>query len=536
MDTPSKAFPAGKVHLLWLALLFGLPLFLIILFTIHDYGFTWDEAETNFPAARRQAIWLQKLLSGERCVNEATVREYFETESDHPSLPRTVMAFGRLLAPAQTADRIAFAWPTGLICALFHVIFVFFLSRRIGVFSSLVGSLVLFFHPRWFGHTHFAEYDILIAVAWFYAAASFWKVFEILNDDNEESLQKGFGWLLLSTGLFGLALATKLHAFFLPFPLLAWAMMCRKKGILRWCCFAILIPPGVYFLTQPYLWWNTWERLVQRFTDYGAKVPITVFYLGEWFPGTTPWHYPWVLLWSTLPTGFLILSLVGIIGGLRSICAGGADGRRKAEWFLFILLNAATVPILFSFKSAYDGIRFFLPSLPFIAILAAEGYLSLNGYIHSLSAHPFSRLFIPVSAGLLVVSQIVTCYLIHPYQLEYYSLTAGGIRGAHHIGLETTYWCDAMTPDFISNLARQIPPDARIATHAMDDPPIREYQLAGDAPMGWKFAKEGPVDCRILQFRQGFFGQQEQRLVLERKPLVLRSVEGVPLIAAFPGP
>lgn len=536
MDTPTRTFSTERVQSLLLALSVGLAAFLIIFSTIDDYGYTWDEADINFPAARRQATFFQKVFSGEACLNEATVREYFETESDHPSLPRTFMAFGRLLAPSWIPDRVAFAWPTGLICAVFHSVFIVILSRRTGMIPSLVGSLVLLFHPRWFGHTHFAEYDILIAIAWFFAAISFWKAFEVFNEDNQVDFWKRSGWLALSTGLFGLALATKLHAFFLPFPLLGWALIFRKKGILPWCSLACLMGPSVYFLTQPYLWWHTWERLAQRFIDYGSKVPIAVFYLGEWYPGTTPWHYPWLLLWATLPAGFLLLCMGGLVGGVRYLRMEENGSHRRKEWFVFVLFNVATIPLLFSFKSAYDGIRFFLPSLPFIAILAAEGYRCCAGWLQRHTRIPCPIYLCPILAGLVMASQIITCYQLHPCQLAYYSLTIGGIRGAHQLGLESTYWCDAITPGFIEELAQKIPPDARISTHAMDAAPLREFQHAGQAPTGWRFVKEGPVDCRILQFRQGFFGPQEMRLVSEREPLVESKADGIPLAAAFPGP
>jgi hypothetical protein len=70
----------------------------------------------------------------------------------------------------------------------------------------------------------------------------------------------------------------------------------------------------------------------------------------------------------------------------------------------------------------------------------------------------------------------------------------------------------------------------------MDAPTLIEFQRMGLVPEGWKFIKEGPADCRILQFRQGFFGPVEVRLASERAPITETALDGVPLIRAYGGP
>ncbi len=520
------------------AVFFGLFLscFVTLYTTISDYGITWDEAETNFPAARRQAEWFRLLLNGQDVANEVGVRTYFETESDHPSLPRTLMAVSRLLLPESMPDRFVFALPTSLLTSLFTTFFFNLLWKRSGLLLALYGSLILFLHPHWFGHAHFAEYDILVAMAWFLAAFSFYSAIE--NKDEVHTKRLGlWSHCSLAAIAFGLAVSVKVHAMFLPFPLLAWAVLHRRWRVWRWGLLCAIAAPVLYVVTQPYLWWHLLDRVFSRFHDYGAKVPINVYYFGSLYPGNVPWHYSWVMLLVTLPVGLVIPILCWIVPICRQRFKSSTDqASGSLPWFSFLALNALTLPFVFTFKSAYDGVRFFLSSLPFLALLTVMALESCKDYLSHRLGKSTAQHAITGICLLLLSIQVYTCWRIHPHQLAYYSFLTGGIRGAASRGLETTIWCDSVTPKFIRRLAEKIPANARVATHAMDAHPLIEYQRMGIAPTGWTFIKEGPADCRILQFRQGFFGPLEYRLSQEREPIVKTEVDGVPLACAYSGP
>ncbi|MCG3197397.1 MAG: hypothetical protein GHCLOJNM_01883 [bacterium] len=504
---------------------------IILVGTIRDYGITWDEAEINFPAARNQADWFRTFLSTGEGLSEPGVRRGFETESDHPSLPRTLMALPRVALPETVGDRVAFAAFTSLLVSGFTAFFFSVLWRRYALGPALMASAVLLLHPRWFAHAHFAEYDIHIAVAWFLAAHAFHKA--MLRDPSPGDWKGSWGGHLLAAAVFGYALSVKLHAFFLPFPLVAWALVTRRWQVWKWVMASAVVAPLVYLLTQPYLWWHTVDRLVQRFSDYSAKVPMTVYYLGEQYPGNVPWHYPWVMLAATLPPG---LAVPLVARALRPLLSSITPQERKDGWLGFVALNAVTVPLLFAWKSPYDGIRFFLPSLPFLAVLAAEGYSSLSRVFTERLGELGGRLWLGTVAGLLIVCQGYTCFRLHPHQLSYYSFLVGGVRGANALGLETTYWCDSLSPRFLRELIPLLPDNARVATHALDEHPLLEQQREGLLPPGWTFVKVPPAHARILQFRQGFFGPAEQALAEQGVPLAEVAIDGIPLVRVYRGP
>jgi hypothetical protein len=51
----------------------------------------------------------------------------------------------------------------------------------------------------------------------------------------------------------------------------------------------------------------------------------------------------------------------------------------------------------------------------------------------------------------------------HPFGLSYYNALVGGLPGAERLGLELTYWGDAVDGVLLDRLARAAPPDASAA-------------------------------------------------------------------------
>ena len=50
---------------------------------------------------------------------------------------------------------------------------------------------------------------------------------------------------------------------------------------------------------------------------------------------------------------------------------------------------------------------------------------------------------------------------LHPFGLSYYNVLVGGLPGAERLGLELTYWGDAVDPVLLDRLARRAPARTR---------------------------------------------------------------------------
>jgi hypothetical protein len=123
-------------------------------------------------------------------------------------------------------------------------------------------------------------------------------------------------------------------------------------------------------------------------------------------------------------------------------------------------LLAATIVVFLGLISTripvYDGERLFVHVFPAWAMLIGLGFGQLWKRWGSLR---FGRYVI---AGFLV-TQCYGLVILHPFGLSYYNLLIGGLPGAQRLGLELTYWSDAVDRVLLTRLAAAIRPGASAA-------------------------------------------------------------------------
>ena len=119
---------------------------------------------------------------------------------------------------------------------------------------------------------------------------------------------------------------------------------------------------------------------------------------------------------------------------------------------------------------------------------------------------------------------------VPPYYLAYFNQMVGGPLGAKQKGFESTYWLDAITPDMIKAINREIPPNGRMARWGIPDDVLSFYQKQGllRRDIGWD-PDVTPADTYILAYaRQGFIPsfQKFEKLM----PVYEVNFQGVPLV------
>lgn len=528
MSDPAQTSMSLKRNLAIAAVL-ALAVFAMIAPGLGAPGVTWDEAHPNFPAAINQGEWLSSLASLDAPFSKETIDEYWTTTSDHPSPPRTIAALSRLALTPWLDEVVAMRIPSALIGALLAASLFLFMRPALSTTAALAASAALVFTPRVFGHFHLFSLDVPIMAWWFWAAAVGYNVIE----------RRWPPWLF---GLaYALAFSTKLHAVFLPAPLLAWALIhlylkqAPREDWLRLAKaagWAALLTLPVYIGLQPWLWHDTWTRIVERFFDYAEKSgarPIPLFYLGTLYRGDTPWHYPLVMLALTTPLFILALQLIGFFAPTQH--DGKLVWRDSKGMRLFLLLHFITPLslVILPLAQAYDGCRLFLPCFPFAAALAGWGAqrmidaaarvprIALNALIAAMLALPFAY----------------TAWSMHPHYLAYYNSLAGGPAGARQLGMESTYWCDSLTREMLDAINETVPAGATMRPMSMPFEAIAYYKHRGWLSSDIIHVAEPPYDFHLLQCRQGMFTQNEWTLYLQRRPLAVISVDGVPLYALY---
>ncbi len=492
--------------------------------TLDAPGLTWDEA--NFiPSSISYLNWFG-ILTGRTghtgpedfraripfALSADTITHHWRPTSEHPplaiGLSGITMSLFHRLAGIIFAARISTAIVFSLLILLVYKFSYEIYGRRAACFSAL--SLLIM--PRIFGHAHFASLDICMAFTWLLT------VFSFVKGINSRK------WSIITGIAYGLALATKLNALFLPLPLLLWAHLYHRKDYSLNLIAMLLISPAVFFLMWPWLWPEPLTRTIHYLTQHLQRMSIPVYYLGTTYKeSNAPWHYPVIMTAVTLPPAVLILTISGFIRILRN--------RLKDSAGTLILLNIITCIGIIALPQVnkYDGIRLFLPAFPFIASLAG---MELSRLLQKIKP---KHLVLSTGIFLLAISAL-PLIRIHPYYLSYYNVLVGGLRGAEQRGFETTYWGDTCNENILSYLNENAPENAKVAFYPAGSNVAALCQLTGKLRGDIKASgleEWETLDYLVLNCRQGFFDEKLWELYRQGHYEYAASFQNVLLTAVY---
>ena len=220
--------------------------------------------------------------------------------------------------------------------------------------------------------------------------------------------------------------------------------------------------PLIGWLGNPAWWRETLPRLAHYYQisadRQGALPDIRIFYLGEIYSYSLPWHNAWVLIAVTVPAGILLTALFGLVVGLgRSVRT-----RDAIPWFFG--LNLVVLPILRMLPTpAHDGVRLLLPTFFFLAAFTGWGVVALGDLLARLIPRPIAcRALVALLVLGSAAGQLVR---IHPFELSYYNELIGGPRGASQRGFELSYWYDAFNKQTLKEMNEQLPDGTAIDTY-----------------------------------------------------------------------
>ena len=424
---------------LWLAA------FVVLWATERAVGFTRDES-VYFAAAEQFARWWAVLLHRPAtALSDSSITQAFDWNHEHPMLMKSLFGWSHALfhqtlgwvRPAAGFRLPAFA-VAALIPALIHLWGSALWGRRAGLFAALSFFVV----PRQFFHAHLSCFDMPVAAMWLLVVYLFWRA--------EEDLRFA-PW----TGVaFGLALATKHNAFFLPVVLMpfgvlaawrvakdegrrillrmgqtavaflgylalllvvlgrtglvqswqplspqtfgvvalvailtAFSLQLRRRDAAAFVALAPLVAMGligpvVFFVHWPWLWYHPVDRLAWYFDFHATHVHYAWTYFNDVLRAPPfPLSYVFVVTALTLPVSLLLPMAAGLLrSGLRSLgdlvpaVARRVGPGGPTEWLL--LVNALFSILLISHPEVphFGGVKHWLPSMPFLALLAGREF------------------------------------------------------------------------------------------------------------------------------------------------------------------
>jgi 4-amino-4-deoxy-L-arabinose transferase-like glycosyltransferase len=530
---------------LGMAILIAITVFLLLLVTVPDIGLTWDEP-AYIAAAESYMGWYGKVFTQpSEALTAKGITSSWEINKEHPPLDKVWSGLVWMVARNFTDDLTAHRMGNMLLVAILAGLMFLLVYDAYGLSAGLAAVAALLTMPRFFFHAHLSALDVPAAFSVFAVTFVFWKTRDKAH----------WGWDLLLGLVWGLALATKINAVFVPVTLgIWWLIFSRRARLIVRMIVMGLAGLLVFVVSWPWLY----VKPVEHFTDYILFITTEHWQIGQYYLGhffmPPPWHFGFVMIWAVLPLSLTILYFIGIFR------AGTGKHDSGLGWLLFLSALTPILAIAIGQSMVYDNERLMMASFPFLAALAGSGFGWIVSGWKKLSAHWGKPRVFPIGVAILAtlafVPQLMTMARLYPHYLSYYGEGVGGLAGATRLGLETTYWCESYTLAFpiINEQAEQ---KAKIWADPWSHDVLIYYQTQGllrqdliiAAPTtvpsvlgphvtGPRFVPLNNADWYIFQHRQSMLGEDvEKSMILNvlkgKKAVYEYSFDGIPILTLY---
>jgi 4-amino-4-deoxy-L-arabinose transferase-like glycosyltransferase len=525
---------------------FGLSAFCFfsIALTANSIGWTFDEVY-YFMSSELLIEWFKAFFSSllhgevEFVLSRKVVDDYWLWDlvhNPHPPLYKILSAITWVLFKDLLGEFAAYRVSSAILCSTLIAGLFYVLKRRYGILSGIFGGLALLFMPRFFGHAHLAATEMPLMTFWFLSCWAFWR-----------SLTHVSGIIFLIIFL-GCALATKLTGILIFGPLFLWTLMFRQKQAWRSILLSLVFAPLIAILVNPGWWHSPGDKIlsfIHASLSREETIPIGTFFFGKSYSFSPPWIYAPFMIAATIPASTLVIFFFGILSVIKQ--------KRHRAFNILLGLNIPFILIVAMLPNSpvHDGIRQFIYLLPFFAYLCGVGFHYLTKMIIShVTANRTKKI---IAAGLfllLTLYPLSRLIRVHPYELCYYNKLVDGIRGAHALGLETTYWFDVVNQSFLEILNTKIPQNARVSVWPTGKHYFDFLQDKGKIRKDLKFimpAVKATVNKKgtrlefdpetpqylILMSRLGSLNKFYWKVYHKSSPMYSSKLEGVPLISLY---
>jgi 4-amino-4-deoxy-L-arabinose transferase-like glycosyltransferase len=280
----------------------------------------------------------------------------------------------------------------------------------------------------------------------------------------------------------------------------------------------LLCGPAILYAVWPWLWYHPVDRFAAYLEFHATHVHYAWTYLGTVLREPPfPLTYVLVVTALTLPISLLAPMTVGLVSlGARATAALRPAWRSRIQAAsaseVLVGVNALASIVLISFPDVphFGGVKHWLPSMPFLALLAGrQVQLAGDGLARwlgpRLRALPSSAVTPLLGVVLLLPAATLTAH-VHPYGTSGYGELAGGIPGAASLGMQRQYWSNNVT-GVLPWLNAHAPRGARVWLHEVVS--FRDYQRNGMLRMDLQPAG-GPADAdvAVVQYHQEFREQE----------------------------
>jgi len=463
------------------ALALALAYLALLLAGTKTLGYMRDEGFYVF-AARALEAWFDRVqATGLEAFERASIDRYFEPIHEHPALMKLLFAAShRYLHDrwgifAESGD--AYRLPGMLLGSLAVSVIYLWGRQSLGRAGGAVAALSFAFMPRVFFHAHLAGLDVAVASMWLVTSFLYVQAFASRRVP-----------LLVGLGVaYGLFLNTKHNAWLFPFALglhlavvrlVDWRRKTRRAGpFVPWAFVAVVVlGPLVLFLSWPWLWFDTTERVLGWFRFHLGHDYYNMEFLGRtyWKP-PMPRLYAWVMTLGTVPLVTLALAGAGLFDTLRELVRGKEPERLVGDTSWLVGIAVSYAPWWSTDTPIFGGTKHWLTAYPFLCLLAGRGFVLVTRRVRPLLSewkHADAVTLAGVALAVLVGPCVMALHA-HPFGLSFYTPLVGGVPGAASLGLNRTFW-GYTTGSLVADINERAPPHSAVYVH---DTALQSWEL-----------------------------------------------------------
>ncbi len=416
------------------------------IFTVHDYGESWDEADIYRYAdyslgAYRFLFQPEKLAPFETNLNLYGPGYYMVVDLAARLITQLVPVWSQIDA-WHFLYFVAF-----LACGLA----IYLLSRRWMTSAAAIGATVLFFsQPLLWGHAFINPKDIPFMSLFTASILS-----GAVATDRYAARNKLDLSIVPASILLGAAASFRVIGALAGAIVLAYAAYRLKKRVWVIALPYMAVAVVTAYLTWPYLWASPITHYLESWRTM-SQFPFATLVLfgGQLYKADElPRSYFPTLLTLQLSEPALLLVGIGIITSavLWLKDKNWQPAALFAAWFVLpvVVIVAAGSPLYDNGRQLY----FVLPPLFVLAGLALDKLFTYAG-------RPAVQASIIMLAA---VPGLVAAVLLHPYEYVYYNALAGGTAGAFR-KFEMDYWGTSMK-ELSEYMNATVPPNARVLVY-----------------------------------------------------------------------
>ena len=377
------------------------------------FGQTWDE-DVNWAAGRNYVTNLVGLDFAER----SWLWNY-----EHPPVMKLLDGIGAQLADGFGPARAMSAIWISLGCALLVPIGARLFRLRVGVLAGAIATLL----PPMVAHGQIVGHESPTVLWWSLGIVLALGVHDYLPSDDRRAARALHARLAWIGVVIGVAIASRfvnglLGVLCAVLVVVQAPPRWRRETVIWGAWLMPLVALATIYAIWPRLWAHPIASLIASFHRLDV-VHAPEPFLGAITNQPGP-HYFVIYLFATLPLG---VALGVALGAVRMVRARGRAALHVACWFV-IPLGVALSPV------RQDGVRYVMPCLSALAMIAAAGFDQLAVWLRWRCA------FAAIAAA-VVAYLAITLVRIHPYYLDYFAEQVGGTGTvAAHGWFETAWW------------------------------------------------------------------------------------------------